>query len=152
MPYVAVAAFGARIIDRAGALPTALWGFALTIPPVIAYGILDDPNLLVVIAVIEGVANALSIPAVQAAMVDSVAVGEVGTGQGIAGAAGLAAAGGAAVIAAPIYDSAGETWTFVGTAVVMVLVAGLAIWLGSRVTPLDRGAGSGAAVLPRTPG
>jgi DHA1 family multidrug resistance protein-like MFS transporter len=150
IPYVVVAAFGSRVIDRVGAIPTALWGLAFTLPPIIAYGIVRDPEVLIAVAVLEGAANAFSIPAAQAAMVDAVDPSQIGTGQGIAGASGLAAAGLAAMVAAPVYEQVGATWTFMGTAVVMVVITAVALLLGARVSPRDRAARSGTALPPRT--
>ncbi|HKY16180.1 MAG TPA: MFS transporter, partial [Microthrixaceae bacterium] len=132
LPYVAVAAFGAHVIDRIGPLRASYWGLAVTLVPILAYGLIHRPWVLIAVATIEGVANAVSIPAAQAAMVEACPPDEVGTGQGIAGAAGIGAAGVAAVCAAPLYDQTNAFVTFAVTAAVMALAAVVAGLIGAR--------------------
>ncbi len=122
IPYVAFAIFGSHLIDRTGAIRASVIGLVATLPPVILYGYIAAPIGLVLVATIEGVANAFSIPASQSAMVEACRPEEIGTGQGISGAAGIGAAGVAAVIAAPLYDSFGAAPTFVATAVTMATI------------------------------
>jgi DHA1 family multidrug resistance protein-like MFS transporter len=142
IPYVAFAIFGSHLIDQTGAIRASVIGLVATLPAVVAYGYIAVPIGLVLVATIEGVANAFSIPASQAAMVEACRPHELGTGQGISGAAGIGAAGVASLVSAPLYDSFGAAPTFVLTAATMATILGLAMWVGSRGAPVYSPAGS----------
>jgi DHA1 family multidrug resistance protein-like MFS transporter len=132
IPYVAFAFFGSHLIDRTGAIRASVIGLVATLPPVVLYGYIAAPIGLVLVATIEGVANAFSIPASQAAMVEACRPEEIGTGQGISGAAGIGAAGVASVVSAPLYESYGAAPTFVVTALTMATILGVALLVGAR--------------------
>jgi MFS family permease len=151
VPYVAFAVFGSHLIDRTGAIRASVIGMVATLPPVILYGYIAAPIGLVLVATIEGVANAFSIPASQAAMVAACRPQEIGTGQGISGAAGIGAAGVAAVVAAPLYESFGAAPTFVATAVTMAMILAVALLVGARGGTTYSPVGSGVASVDPSP-
>jgi DHA1 family multidrug resistance protein-like MFS transporter len=149
IPYVAFAFFGSHLIDRYGAIRSSVIGLLATLPPVILYGYIAAPIGLVLVATIEGAANAFSIPASQAAMVAACRPEEIGTGQGISGAAGIGAAGVASVVSAPLYESFGAGPTFIATATTMATILAIALLVGARgatsYSPVGSGVGSGVS-------
>ncbi len=141
VPYVAVALFGTRLIDRFGAVRSAWWSLVGLLPVIVGYGLVGRPGPLVVLSVPEGFVNAIGVPASQAAMAESCEAHELGTGQGIGAAMGIGAAGLAALTMAPIYEHWGAFAAFGITAAAMAAVGGLAMLTGAR----SRG------VLPEAP-
>lgn len=127
IPYVLVAPFGGKLVDRIGAVPVVFGALAATLPFVIAYGLASVPLVVASFAMGEAAANAVSIPAAQAAMVEACEADEVGAGQGLAGAMGIGGAGIASLSAAPLYEHFGAEPTFVGLAATMVALA-LVAW------------------------
>lgn len=127
IPYVIVAPLGGRLVDRVGAIPVTVWGLVATLPFILAYGLFSIPLVVAAFAIGEAAANAVSIPAAQAAMVDACEPREIGIGQGLSGAMGIGGAGISALVAAPIYARFGAETTFVALCVVMVALA-LVAW------------------------
>jgi MFS family permease len=131
VPYVAVALFGARAVDRFGPVRSAWWSLVALVPVVGCYGLLGRPGLLVALSVPEAFANAVGAPAAQAAMADACDPHELGTGQGIGGAMGIGAAGLAAVSMAPVYEHWGGGAAFGITALAMGVVGVMAMTSGA---------------------
>ena len=119
VPFVAFAALGGRLADRFGPVRSSVSALVFIVPIVALYGVLPTPGLVVGVAMLEAVAQAVAVPASQAAMVRACPPDRVGAGQGLAGAAGQLAAGFTALIAAPVYSRFGSEAVFGGTAVVI---------------------------------
>lgn len=132
LPYVAVALFGTRLIDRVGPVTAAAGGLACLLPVTFAFGLFDRPLVLLGISVVEALVVAIAAPAALAAMADACEPHEIGTGQGLSGAAGIGGAGIAAISVASIYEQGGALWAFGVTVVVMSMVGVLAMYLGAR--------------------
>jgi MFS family permease len=141
VPFVAFAALGGRLADRFGPVRSSVAAMVFIVPIVALYGVLPTPGLVVGVAMLEAVAQAVAVPASQAAMVRACPPDRVGTGQGLAGAAGQLAAGFTALVAAPVYSRFGSEAVFGGAALVIGVIAIVAVALnGGR-----RAALSGAA-------
>ncbi len=136
IPYVAVALFGTRLIDRVGAIRSAWWSLVAIVPCVVGYGLLGRPGLLAAVSIPEAFANAIGAPAAQAAMAEACEPEELGTGQGLGGAMGIGAAGLAAVSMAPLYDAWGGFAAFTATGVSMLVVGAVALSTGGRRRPV----------------
>ncbi len=134
IPYVLVAPFGGKLVDRIGAIPVTFGALAATLPFVVAYGLASVPLVVASFAMGEAAANAVSIPAAQAAMVEACHTDEVGAGQGLAGAMGIGGAGLASLLAAPLYEHAGAEATFLALAATMVVLAAAAWLAGGGVS------------------
>lgn len=140
IPYVAVAPFGGKLVDRIGAVPVTFGALVATLPFIVAYGLASIPLVVASFAMGEAAANAVSIPAAQAAMVDACHADEVGAGQGLAGAMGIGGAGLASLIAAPLYEHAGAEATFLALAATMVALAAVAWLAGGGLSARRAGA------------
>lgn len=126
LPLMVLAPFGGRAADRYGALPVAMWSFVLIVPATLAYGTLGRPGLITAVACVEAVGTAFAFPGTQAAVAHDSPPHLLATGQGLALAAGIGAAGVAAFVAPLLYESVGRGWLFAATAALMatlVLVA-----------------------------
>ena len=133
IPYVAVALFGTRLIDRVGAVRSAWWSLVAIVPCVVGYGLLGRPGLLAALSIPEAFANAIGAPAAQAAMAEACEPEELGTGQGLGGAMGIGAAGLAAVSMAPLYDAWGGLAAFATTGAAMLVVGAVAMSMGGSL-------------------
>ena len=93
----------------------------MIVPTTFLYGVLSSPGVIVSVAIVEAVGQAVAVPGAQAAMARA-CPGRVAAGQGVAGAVNLAGAGVAALAAPPLYEAAGPVAVF---GVVAALMAGL---------------------------
>ncbi len=140
LPYVAVALFGTKLIDRVGPVTAAGWGLVCLLPITFAFGLFDRPAILLAVSVVEALVVAIAAPAAQAAMAEACEPHEIGTGQGLSGAAGIGGAGIAAISVASIYAQGGAIWAFSVTVGVMSVVGILAMVLGARGSVRPRSA------------
>ena len=120
VPVVILAPFAGKLADRFGAFGTAIVCVTLTSAFVGLYGWFDILGVLVVIAVVNAVADAGATPATQAAVAEASPPEHVAAGQGVLEAVGLAFAGFAALAAAPIYGEFGAAALFTGSAILML--------------------------------
>lgn len=146
IPYVAVALFGTRVIDRFGPVRSTSWSLVALLPVVVGYGLMRRPGALMAASIPEGFVNAIGAPASQAAMAESCEPHELGTGQGIGAATGIGAAGIAALTMAPIYEHWGAFAAFGITAVAMAAIGGTAMLTGPRASGSLPGAPDAAVV------
>ena len=71
VPFALLASTGGRIVDRIGAVRGAVITALLVSPLVFSYGVIGSPLVIVLLSGVEGVVQALGIPAVQAAVAGS---------------------------------------------------------------------------------
>jgi sugar phosphate permease len=83
----------------------------LVTPIIITYGVTDSALVIVLLSAVEGVIQALGIPAVQAAVARSAPEGRAGAAQGLAGASNLAIGAVTAFSAGSLY-ALGAEWVF----------------------------------------
>jgi MFS family permease len=131
LPFVALTAVAGRLADRVGHVRISLYGLALLVPCTALYGVFRSVPVLVVLPMLEAVAQAATVPASQAAMADACPPGRAAAGQGLATATQLAGAATAALIAAPVYSQLGPRTLFAATAAVMGLLTVAALVLNT---------------------
>jgi MFS family permease len=132
IPYVLLAGSAGRLADRIGVVRAAAIGLLTMAAVMVAYGLLREVGVIVALGLVESSGQALAGPAGQVAVSRSVDGSRVGAAQGMSGAVGTLLAGLVALVAAPVYATAGAAGLFIGTAgvVVLVLVGGAALLRG----------------------
>ena len=133
VPFIALASRGGRLADRVGPFRAAFVCVVLLAPAIALYGVFAIPVLIVSIAMIEAIVQAVAVPATQAAMAQACPPERLGAGQGLSGAAGQAGAGVVALVAAPVYESAGPTFLFFAAALTTLGIGAIAWLLHQRV-------------------
>ncbi|MFN8104499.1 MAG: MFS transporter [Acidimicrobiia bacterium] len=132
LPYMLLTPIGGRLCDRFGALRISTWAFVLIVPTTLAYGLFKRPGLITAMAVLEAVGGAFAFPGTQAAVAQDSPPHLLATGQGLALAAGIGAAGAAAFVAPLVYEHAGSGWLFGAAAALMAVLVGIAVVLARR--------------------
>jgi predicted MFS family arabinose efflux permease len=128
VPFIALASRGGRLADRTGPFHAAFVCLVLVSPLIALYGVITIPIVIVSVALVEAIVQAVAVPASQAAMAIACPPERLAAGQGLAGAAGQAGAGVVALVAAPVYESAGPGFLFAAAAVATLALGGVA-WL-----------------------
>lgn len=111
IPFALLATTGGRIADRVGPVRTAVVSLVAVAPLTFSYGLIDSALAIVLLSALEGVIQALGIPAVQAAIARSAPEGRAGAAQGLAGASNLAIGAITAFSAGSLY-AIGPEWVF----------------------------------------
>ena len=106
-PIALLAPLGGRIADRYGPLRVGATCAVCTVPFVVAYGFVQTPMLLALIAFVHSIFDSGSTPAGQAAVATASPPELVAAGQGLYEATGLVIAASSAAIAAPLYGQWG---------------------------------------------
>lgn len=137
IPFVILAPVGGRLAGRRAPLPWAAGGLVVAACFMASYGTVGAPVLIVVLGVFESCAQAIVVPGGYAATAAVFPEALAATGQGWSSGAGTAAAGAAAVVAAPAYAAFGPGPVFAGGALASALCAAtaVAIWRRAR-TPV----------------
>ena len=131
VPFVLLASTGGRLADRFGPVRSAFACLLVIAPLTYLYGSLESVVLIMVISLVEATAQAVAVPASQAAMAKATPDGNVAAGQGLAGALQQLGAGLMALVAAPVYGASGPAVVFGGAALLIVLIGGAA-WVINR--------------------
>jgi len=139
VPVILLAPWGGRVSDRFGPIRASSVALVFIIPMTVLYGLVPWPVLIAVIAVCEGVPQAVATPGVQAAMVKACHPDEVAAGQGLAGAMNQLGAGAAALVGPLVYGAFGSAAVFIGIAAVMAAVFAV----GVRFSRSDAASGDG---------
>ena len=132
VPFIALASRGGRLADRMGPFRAAFICLVLVAPLIALYGVITIPIVIVSVALVEAVVQAVAVPASQAAMAVACPPERLAAGQGLAGAAGQAGAGVVALVAAPVYEGVGSEFLFAAAAVVTLVLGGVAWRLHRR--------------------
>lgn len=140
IPLVLLSGTGGRLVDRYGARLVTALGLAAMVPVLVLYGTLTSYVAVVLVAMVEAVAQSLSMPGAQAAMARACPPDRVAAGQGLSAVTGLSAAGLLGSIAPAIYASHGPFDLFVGLAIGVGALAALGFALSSPATPGVAGA------------
>lgn len=135
IPFVILAPLGGRLAGRRAPLPWAAGGLVVAACFMASYGMVGAPTLIVVLGVFESCAQAIVVPGGYAATAAVFPEALSATGQGWSSGAGTAAAGAAAVVAAPAYAAFGPGPVFAGGALVSALCAAAAVatWRRARI-------------------
>ena len=89
IPFFIFSSFGGRLADKYDPQRIAMWTMLLVIPAVTGYGAFNSLAPVVILNVVEGIAQALMYPSSAAAVAKAAPVGRASAAQGLAGASGL---------------------------------------------------------------
>lgn len=129
LPYVLVAGWAGRLADRRGGVAAYARGLLILLPIVTLYGFVGNPWLATGMGFVESTGQALAFIGAATAMAHAVDPARAGSAQGLLRGIGLAAATIAAGVSGLAYELGGATLLFVGTAVTVLVVAGLGLLL-----------------------
>ena len=129
LPYVLIAGWAGRLADRRGGVSAFSRGLLVLLPIVALYGFVGNPFLATGMGFVESTGQALAFIGAAAAMAHGVDPARAGSGQGLMRGIGLAAATVAAAVSGLAYELGGAALLFVGTAVVVAVIAGVGLLL-----------------------
>jgi MFS family permease len=136
IPFALLAARGGRLADRRGAFRLSLIAIVLVVPLTAAYGLLTVPLVIMVVFFLEGVVQALGVPASQAVVAAAAPFGRASAAQGLAGSMNLLAAAVSAFTAPIAYERWGAGVTFSAAGILVAVLGALAIARrGPALTP-----------------
>lgn len=128
VPFALLSTTGGRIADAVGSFRVAVAATMLIVPITLAYGFIDRPMVIVGLSAVEGIIQAIGIPAVQSTVARSAPVGRAAAAQGLAGSSNLAVGAVTAFASGPIYGRFGSEGVFCAAAVGIVLFVALGSW------------------------
>jgi MFS family permease len=131
VPFAFLASRGGRLADKHGALRIALLSTACVAPLTAFYGWITVPILFVSLGLVEGILQAMGIPAAAAVIATGAPEGRAGAAQGLAGAGSMLLGATTAYMAGPIYKHLGPRWVFG--------IAGAGVWFFSLLAISQRG-------------
>jgi MFS family permease len=131
-PIAVLSPAGGRLADRFGPLRLGTVCALCTVPFIVAYGFVQPPMALALIAFVHSVFDSGSTPAGQAAVAESSPPALVAAGQGLYEATGLVTAAVSASIAAPLYGQWGAAALWCTLAVALGVFALLAYAMGAE--------------------
>lgn len=123
LPFILLSRYGGRLVDKWGALRTALLAIFVVAPITGSYGVFAAPAVIIAVSVVEGVVQAATVPAAQATMASVAPPGRAAAAQGLSGASNLVGASLMAFASPWVYGEFGSEAAFISVAVVMVLVS-----------------------------
>lgn len=137
LPFLVIAGYAGRMVDRAGPMRGATWGAAVIVVALSCYALVGNVWAIVGVGVGEAFGQALAGPAAAAAMARATGPRRAGAGQGLARAVSMLAAGAVAILAGPAYAAWGGAAVFGGAAVgVAVVVVAARVLAGARAPEL----------------
>jgi len=131
IPFALLAARGGRMADRIGPVRACLLALTVAAPLTAMYGLIAVPAVVIVLAMVEGSAQALAVPSAQAAVAAAAPPGRATAAQGLAGSGQLLAAAIASFTAPALYGALGSEAVF-AIAGAAVAAFGCAAWVLSR--------------------
>jgi MFS family permease len=129
VPYVLVAGWAGRLADRRGGVSAYWRGLAILLPIVGLYGFIGNPFLATGMGFLESTGQALAFIGAAAAMAQAVDPARAGSAQGLLRGIGLLAATIAAGVSGLAYEAGGAVLLFGGTALAVIVIAGIALLL-----------------------
>ncbi len=127
IPFALLATTGGRLADQHGALRVGVLSALLVGPLTAVYGHISTPMLIVGLSAIEGMVQALGVPAAQAVVADGAPAGRAAAAQGLAGSGNLLIGTTTAYLAGPMYAAIGPAWMFSIAGAGVVFFAALAL-------------------------
>ncbi len=135
LPYVLVAGWAGRLADRRGGVAAYARGMLILLPIVTLYGFVGNPFVATGMGFVESTGQALAFIGAAAAMAHAVDPARAGSAQGLLRGIGLAAATVAAAFSGLAYELGGAALLFVGTAVTVLVIAGVGLLLARERRP-----------------
>ena len=116
LPMLLIARWAGSLSDRYGPRPTSVLAAAATVPLMASYGYVGSLPFVMVMAIPHGIGEAIQSPGTQAAVAEAAPERDTAAAQGLAEAAGSAAAAIGAFSAAALFDhlGAGPAWLIAG--------------------------------------
>jgi len=121
LPMIVLAPVGGRLAQRHGPLRVAGIGVLLVVPCVVAYGFVGSLLALTLLALLQGVGDAVTFPATQVGAAMTADDSQLASAQGLLGAMLELTAGLVALVAGVVYDVWGPGPLFAGTGLFMVV-------------------------------
>jgi MFS transporter, DHA1 family, multidrug resistance protein len=123
LPMLLVAKRAGRLSDRHGPRVTSVVSAVLTVPLMAAYGYVGSLPLIIALVIPHGLLEAVQSPGTQAAVAQAAPPKDAAAAQGLAEAAGSAAAAIGALTAAPLFAwlGAGPAWAIAGVVMACLL-------------------------------
>lgn len=131
LPMILLAPLAGRIAPRWGPTRLTFLGIAVSIPPVVLYGVWESIPLLIVVMIVHAVADAFVLIAFQLAIARQ-SGNELASGQGLVNAVGLAVAAGSALASGFVYEHFGPIALFGGWGLVMAVSLAIGFQLGKK--------------------
>jgi MFS family permease len=132
IPYILVAGYAGRLADRIGGVPVFVRGLIMLVPFIVLYGVIGNPWVATGMGFAESSGQAFAFIGAAAAMAHAVSPARAGASQGLMRAAGLLAATAAAAASGFGYDAGGPLALFGGTAITVIVVAGIGVLFTRR--------------------
>jgi MFS family permease len=137
-PFALLTTLGGRLADRHGPFRQCMLALVVVVVVTALYGLLGNVWALMPLFVVEGVAQALGVPAAAALVAVAAPVGRAAAAQGLAGAINQASAAIVAFASPAAYSRWGGQGTFALTAVLVLLVTIAAAVLRRTAQRSDR--------------
>ncbi|MCE2389961.1 MAG: MFS transporter [Proteobacteria bacterium] len=138
VPMLFLPPIAGRLAQRRGPMRVAAVGIGCAIPCMLAYGFVTPLWALAVLVALHSVADSYTMPANQLAIARASGPELLAAGQGLLGALGQATAAATALAGAWVYQVAGPGQLFGGSAILMLLLLGGAVRLGSELLHPER--------------
>lgn len=123
IPFALLASAGGRIADRRGTVKVAVLSLILVVPLTGLYGVLVTPVLLLMLFLLEGIVQALGVPAAQSTVALAAPKGRAAAAQGLTGSVNLMGAAVSAFLAPSAYEAWGAGPVFGGAAAIVALIS-----------------------------
>jgi|688.fasta_scaffold06527_12 predicted MFS family arabinose efflux permease len=123
LPFILLSRYGGKLADKWGALRVALYAIFIVAPITGSYGLFTTPVAIIIVSMVEGVFQAISVPASQATMAAVAPPGRAAAAQGLSGASNLVAASLMAFTSPLLYGRYGPATTFIVAACLMLLIS-----------------------------
>jgi MFS family permease len=137
LPMMIVAPLSGPWAQRRGPLRLAGGGVLLSAPCVLAFGFVNPIWVFVLIAAIQGLADAIVFPSTQVGVAMAADKELAASAQGLQGATLELTAGTVALFAGAIYEHLGRAWLFSGITVLMLAGVAIAAYLSRALPPDD---------------
>ena len=138
VPMLFLPPLAGRLAQRWGPMRAAALGIGCAIPCMWAYGFVTPLWALAVLVLLHSVADSFTMPANQLSIARASGPELLAAGQGLLGALGQATAAATALAGAWIYQTAGPGVLFGGSAMLMLLLLGGAVRLGTELLKPER--------------
>jgi MFS family permease len=127
VPFFIFSSFGGKLADKYDPQRIAMWTMLLVIPAVTGYGAFNSLAPVVILNVVEGIAQAMMYPSSAAAVAKAAPVGRASAAQGLAGASGLLMSMLLAFTTPSLYGWFGSLAAFGAVGLLMSVLTGSAV-------------------------
>ena len=133
VPMIFLAPIGGREAQRRGPIRVVSISITVAILCTFSYGVIPSLWLLLAVSLVHAFADSFTMPGNQVAVALAAPPSQVAAALGLLGASGLATAGAVGLVAGAVYQHAGRTVLFTGTAGLMSVFLVAAVVLGREL-------------------